>query len=119
MSIDQVIIAGSRSFNNPQMVDEALREWELNHGPIAQVISGAARGADKLGEEWALRNDKQLLRMPAEWNKHGRMAGYKRNEEMAKVAHGLVAFWDQESRGTMHMIWTMESMKKPYQVVRY
>ena len=30
--------------------------------------------------------------------------GYIRNEEMAKNADALVAFWDGESHGTKHMI---------------
>ena len=41
---------------------------------------------------------------PAEWEKHGKAAGYKRNARMADNADGLLAVWDGESRGTKHMI---------------
>jgi len=46
--------------------------------------------------------------MSADWDKYGKSAGYKRNEEMAiysKEDNGvLIAFWDEVSKGTKHMI---------------
>ena len=42
--------------------------------------------------------------MNADWEKHGKSAGYKRNQEMANVSTHLIAFWDGKSRGTKHMI---------------
>lgn len=42
--------------------------------------------------------------MNANWEKHGKSAGYKRNQEMANVSTHLIAFWDGKSRGTKHMI---------------
>lgn len=68
------------------------------------VISGTASGVDTLGERWAKENDIPVFRCPADWNKHGKRAGYLRNVEMAQGADALVAVWDGESRGTRHMI---------------
>ena len=45
-----------------------------------------------------------IKQFPADWNKYGKSAGYKRNEEMAKYADALIAFWDGKSKGTKHMI---------------
>lgn len=42
--------------------------------------------------------------MNAGCEKHGKSAGYKRNQEMANVSTHLIAFWDGKSRGTKHMI---------------
>lgn len=42
--------------------------------------------------------------MPADWNKYGKSAGYKRNEQMAIYADACLAFWDGKSKGTKHMI---------------
>ena len=97
----RTIIAGSRTANNYHDLLNAMAE--LPWKPTA-VISGAARGADALGERWARENGIPLLRIPAEWDKHGRRAGYLRNLEMAKRAQALLALWDGRSKGTAHMI---------------
>lgn len=68
------------------------------------VVSGTAKGADKLGENWAELNNIPLEKYPADWNKFGKSAGYKRNTEMANNAEALIALWDGKSRGTKHMI---------------
>ena len=40
----------------------------------------------------------------ADWDKFGKSAGYKRNEQMGNHADALIAIWDGKSKGTMHMI---------------
>lgn len=102
----RVIIAGSRSFNNDQlmwaMMDKFLSEKKLTHEIV--ILSGCARGADSLGEYYATSRHYKIERYPAKWDKLGRSAGFMRNLEMAGNADALVAFWDGESRGTEHMI---------------
>lgn len=68
------------------------------------VVSGAARGADTAGEEWAEANGIPVESMPASWNEHGKAAGAIRNAEMARNADALIALWDGESPGTRDMI---------------
>ena len=98
------IIAGSRNFNDPALMDNNLDEVEEYGWRISQVVSGSARGADRLGEEWADINEIPLTLFPAKWEEHGKSAGYIRNKEMAEYAEALVAFWDRKSKGTKHMI---------------
>ena len=104
----RMIIAGSRTFNNFDMLKaEADKVIADHHGKDlgeVTIISGGARGADKLGERYANMNLLDLDIYPAKWDKYGRSAGYRRNEKMAKVATHLLAFWDGSSRGTKHMI---------------
>lgn len=75
-----------------------------------RIVSGTARGADKLGEQYAQIAHYDVSRFPAAWDLYGKSAGYKRNAEMAKFASEdgnigvLIAFWDGKSRGTKHMI---------------
>ena len=45
-----------------------------------------------------------ITQFPADWNKQGKAARYKRNEQMANYANALIAFWDGKSKGTKHMI---------------
>ena len=99
----KLIIAGSRGFTSYETLKATLKKLNLEEKNLI-VISGCARGADILGEQWAYDFGKPLMRMPADWDKHGKSAGYRRNEEMAKIATHLVAFWDGQSRGTKHMI---------------
>lgn len=97
----KVIIAGSRSMTNYEVVKQAVNESGF---VISEVVCGMARGVDLLGREWALRNSVLVKEMPADWNRFGKSAGYKRNVQMAEVADALIAIWDGVSRGTKHMI---------------
>lgn len=98
----KLIIAGSRTFTNFSFLKYVLDSLKLK-GQIT-VISGTARGADQMGEQWAALRGHTVVRMPANWGAHGRSAGYKRNKEMAKVATHCICFWDGKSKGTKHMI---------------
>ena len=97
----RTIIAGSRNRTTKYHLAEAVTScgWM----PTV-VLSGTARGADQLGEEWAKLNGIPVERYPANWDLHGKSAGFKRNTEMAEKAEALIALWDGESRGTKHMI---------------
>jgi hypothetical protein len=95
------IIAGSRSITECQVVAKAIIASRFI---ISEVVSGGAKGVDKLGEQLAKFMGKPMKRFPAEWNKHGRGAGYLRNTAMAKYADALIAVWDGKSKGTKHMI---------------
>lgn len=99
----QVIIAGSRDFQDYELLRERC-DHLLSGKTDVVVISGCARGADSLGERFALARGHGLLRMPANWNAHGKRAGYVRNNAMLERADALIAFWDGKSRGTEHMI---------------
>lgn len=96
----RVIIAGSRDL--PKWVfDKAICHMPWN--PTC-VLSGGARGADSFGEEWAKSCGIEVRRFPADWETHGKSAGFKRNLEMAGSADALFAIWDGKSKGTKHMI---------------
>ncbi|MDH5727387.1 MAG: DUF2493 domain-containing protein [Gammaproteobacteria bacterium] len=71
---------------------------------ISVVVSGTAKGADKLGEQWAKQRNLIIEKYPADWEKYGKKAGPIRNQLMAENADGLIALWDNKSRGTKSMI---------------
>jgi len=99
----KVIIAGGRGFNDYQTLKEYCQKI-LRDQEEVEIVSGTARGADELGEKFAKESKCPIKRFPANWDKYGKSAGYKRNAEMAQYADGLIAFWDGKSRGTKHMI---------------
>ena len=117
----KVIIAGGRDFNDTELAAGYLIQLvEDKHVPdVVTIISGGARGADKVGEYLAELYELPLEIYPADWNKYGKSAGYKRNSLMAANADVLVAFWDGKSKGTMHMINTMKQQHKPVFVFYY
>ena len=110
----RIIVAGSRDFDDYDLLEHTISEYLTNRHKMSmnymhvEIVSGTARGADKLGEKFAKLMDFDLKRFPADWFKYGKRAGYLRNEEMAKYASKeigvLIAFWDGESNGTKHMI---------------
>lgn len=97
----RTIIAGSRGCNSYGLVAEAVTKCGWH---VSTIISGTARGIDRIGETYAKENDIPLIRMPADWSRYGRGAGKIRNIEMALVADALIAVWDGVSPGTGHMI---------------
>lgn len=108
----KVIVAGSRSIEEFSIVDEILKGIQKTV-KISKVISGTARGVDKLGERWARENNIPIEFFPADWNKYGKSAGYRRNAEMAVMGDLLVCIWDGESKGSQHMYDCMVQLKKP------
>jgi len=99
----RVIIAGGRSFKDYNRLCSVC-DYMLQNQEDIVIVSGTAMGADKLGERYAQERGYRIVRFPAEWDKHGKAAGFIRNEEMAKYSNALIAFWDGNSKGTEHMI---------------
>lgn len=99
----KVIIAGSRNFNDYQLLKDKC-DYLLSKTKCIEIVSGTAKGADLLGERYARENKYKLHKFPADWNLHGKKAGVIRNKEMAMFADALIAFWDGKSRGAKNMI---------------
>ena len=114
----KVIIAGGREFNNYETLVKICDEY-LKDKKNIQIISGAARGADSLGEKYAIEKRYSLVKIPAKWETFGKSAGYKRNEEMVKIANCLIAFWDGKSKGTNHTIQLAKKFKLDIKIVNY
>lgn len=99
----KVIIAGSRDFNDMDLLISKMDKILSNIKSTIEIVSGGAKGADLLGEAYATLRGHELTVMEADWDKHGRSAGYKRNEQMAAYASHCVIFWDGKSKGSAHM----------------
>jgi len=98
--MSKLIIAGSRTFNDYDLLKTNLS----NLNSITEIVSGTAKGADLLGERFAVENNIPIKKFPANWSKFGKSAGFLRNKEMAEYADTLIVFWDGKSKGTKHMI---------------
>lgn len=98
----KTIIAGSRTVTYNDVIT-ALLNCDFTD-KISEIVSGTANGADKHGETIAKEYDIPIKQFPAQWDKFGKSAGYKRNEEMANYADACICIWDGVSKGTQHMI---------------
>lgn len=96
----KVAIVGSRDFPNRPLVEAFVERLR----PSTVVVSGRGRGVDRWAEDAAKARGLATDIYPAEWDKYGKAAGFRRNKDIVNACDHLVAFWDGESRGTMHSL---------------
>lgn len=93
----KLLVCGGRTYGQrvgeSDTLDRALSAFASGHD-VTLVVHGAARGADSLAGEWARLHGVDVVEYPAEWNKYGRSAGFKRNKQMldAESPDWVIAF---------------------------
>lgn len=112
----KVIIAGTRTFNDYQLLCNTIKELNIN---IDEIVCGGAKGADALGEKYAKENNISIKYFLADWDKYGKRAGPIRNHQMGDYADYLIAFWDKKSKGALDMINYMQQIGKHGKVIYY
>lgn len=101
----KVIVAGSRTISNYNFVKKAIElSIEKKGWEITEVVCGMAKGVDTFGMRWAYENNVQVNKKPADWDLHGKAAGFIRNKEMAQYADACIVLYDGKSRGSANMI---------------
>lgn len=109
----KVIIAGSRSITDKDVVNQAIKDSGFK---ITEILCGCAKGVDDLGRQYGEQSKILVTEYPPNWHKYGNAAGIMRNIVMAKKCDALIAVWDGKSRGTKHMIECIEKLKLPLYV---
>jgi len=102
----RMLICGSRDFTDGALFHSVMTNLPERFRDVSAVIEGGAKGADRMGREWA-----ELMAVPvetyeADWQTHGKRAGYLRNVEMLAAEPDVVlAFFSKpDSRGTRMMV---------------
>lgn len=95
----RLAVVGSRDFPYPWLVDAYL-----SYKRFDELVSGGARGVDSLAQEYAGMNHIPFREFPADWDTHGKAAGFIRNAEIVEYATDVVAFHYGDSKGTAHTI---------------
>ena len=99
-----VLICGSRDWQDYPAVLQLLTKTHTVT-PIELIIEGGARGADFYGRTAAIALRVHYKTYPAEWDRYGKSAGYRRNKQMVDAKPDLVmAFQLNGSKGTQHTI---------------
>ncbi len=112
----RVVVAGSRNFKDYDRLAGELDKF-LKGKKNVTIVSGTARGADRMGEQYAAEHGYKTDQFPAEWGKYHKGAGPIRNLQMVKTADAVVAFWDNESSGTKNIVDCARQEHIPYKVI--
>lgn len=108
----RVIVCGSREWTDRSAIHRTLTGLDDRQPVPLLIVHGACpKGADAFAHEWALAAQRRAPGVTPEperhpdWSRHGKGAGFLRNEEMAALGADLcLAFWDGKSPGTLDMI---------------
>ena len=102
----KIAVAGSRHYTDyeeaVEYIDRCIHNLAKDEENI--ILSGGCRGADMLGERYALEHIHKIERFPARWDKYGKAAGIIRNKRIADSADVIICFWDGKSKGTKALI---------------
>ena len=113
----RLAVVGSRSFSNQSRAFHILDRFAARFA-VDLIVSGGARGADTLAASWAnARRVPTRVHLP-DWSRHGRHAGFLRNQLIVAGADALIAFWDGHSLGTAHSIRLARERNIPVYVIK-
>lgn len=96
------IVCGGRDFSDLEHLETSLnhcRKW----WKLTRIITGGAKGADTLAHNWAARSGLSTLIIYADWDTHGKGAGFIRNREMLNQQPEVVIAF-KGGNGTENMI---------------
>lgn len=103
----QVVLAivGTRQYDDYEYFSAKVKKYITKIGrPIAEIISGGAAGPDDMAEDFSIDNGYSFRAFEADWDKHGKIAGFIRNDDIVNTCSDLIAFWDGSSKGTKDTI---------------
>ena len=94
----RILVTGGREYSNFNALALALS----NLHPV-EIIHGAARGADTLAGQYAKGLNIPVTEYPAQWETHGKSAGFIRNEHMLLHSTPDIVVACPGGNGTNHM----------------
>ena len=116
----RILITGSRNWEDPWVIARAI-ESAIGDTPqwdVTIVHGDCPTGADAIAKQMAVDSGVAEEAHPADWNTHGKRAGYVRNKEMVDLgADVCLAFPIGESRGTRMTIKLAEDAGIPTQIL--
>lgn len=116
------LIVGSRSFNDYILFSYVCDKMLINNkGKKIFIVSSGAEGTDKMAERYAKERGYHLIIMLADWDTEGNKAGFNRNKRMhqyiaSKEHRGVLAFWDEKSKGTKHSFSLCKEFSNPLKI---
>ncbi len=110
----RILVCGGRDYDNRTRLFAVLTAVHRRVG-IAEIIHGAARGADHLAGLWARSNRVQETRFPVDHALDGPWpaAGHYRNERMYRESKPDLVLAFPGGKGTANMVRTAQLGRTP------
>jgi hypothetical protein len=108
-------IIGSRGFTDYNFFSKVI---DVYREDISLIISGGARGTDKMAEQYADEHNIPKRILKPDWDWFGKKAGMIRNQDIIKGSEFVIAFWDGTSKGTENAITLAKRFKKQLEIYR-
>ena len=87
-----VAVAGGRDVTDPGAVFRSLDRTRAKYADLV-LAHGGGPGVEKLAAQWAERNGVHQVVCKPDWQRHGRAAPFRRNEELLNLLpKGVIAF---------------------------
>ena len=87
-----VAIAGGRDVTNPAAVIERLNQARAKYEDMV-LVHGGGPGVERIAAGWAERNGIHQVVCKPDWDRHGRAAPFRRNDELLNLLpKGVIAF---------------------------
>lgn len=115
--MSNLAIIGSRSFNDWLLCLTIADEIVSEYPTIDTIVSGGAKGADKLGHKFSRYKRFKYKEFLPNWDKYGKSAGMIRNRTIIDNSDYALIFWDGLSKGTKNSIDLVINKKIPYRIV--
>lgn len=111
----RVAIVGSRLWPFEHEIKNAVASLEQTD----VLVSGGCHGADTIAENFAKKRGLDCIIHPADWDTHGKSAGYIRNKLIVRDADRVIAFQLENSKGTQNTIDLARKKGIPVRVISY
>ncbi|MXY38381.1 MAG: DUF2493 domain-containing protein [Rhodospirillaceae bacterium] len=87
-----VAIAGGKDVADPAAVIAMLDRTRAKHADMV-LVHGGGPGVERIAAQWAERNGVHQVVCKPDWDRHGRAAPFRRNEELLNLLpKGVIAF---------------------------
>ena len=87
-----VAIAGGKDIANPAAVIERLDKARAKYSDMI-LVHGGGPGVERIAASWAERNGVHQIVCKPDWDRHGRAAPFRRNDELLNLLpKGVIAF---------------------------
>ena len=87
-----VAVAGGKEAENVRAIWDTLDRVKTRHADVI-IVHGGSPGAEKIAASWAERNHVHQIVCKPDWDRHGRAAPFRRNDDLLNLLpKGLIAF---------------------------